>query len=147
MADRNKEIFDEVQAQIRLNAAKNAEYFAKMDQCTKSGRNFICNMRALKRQNDAIWKQIGIDFDECRKNRENPFLALSRDHPKIFPEMSEWIEKSHKAARQEMAAYGFDFQKIEHGEIKQKFFKGTAGTATHGTTTGKSKKRIRRVRI
>lgn len=148
MAKGSKEIFAEVEAQRAANARKNQEYFTRMDNAVKSNQAFINEMQVLKRRDDAVWKQFGINLDKC--GDENPFLLLEKIAPDAFPGMSQWVERSRQDAIKELKMLGLDPEagrraREERNRITVSSKKSSYNEAD--IAKSRSKKYVRRVRL
>ncbi len=148
MSDRNEEILNEVQAQAKLNAQKNEEYFARMNAFLRKNQELIRDMQELKRRNHALWQKLGIDLDD-REGKENPFLFLEKVAPEAFSGLSEWVGKSRKAAQMEADRVLSIMQSDRQfkKEEKSPFFSHKQVTADENHAKSMVKRSVRRVRI
>jgi putative lipase involved disintegration of autophagic bodies len=149
----NERIFAEVQAQMAYDKQSSDDYFVRSERQMKENKSILKALNAIDKKNNAMWEQCGIKLDEV--DGKNPVLSLEKIAPDAFKGMTEWVEKSRRAAIKEIEDMGFDYAAIRKSAAERRSSIPTpifaSATSANGESTDaperRAKKSVRRVRL
>ncbi|MDR2435946.1 MAG: hypothetical protein LBD33_01365 [Puniceicoccales bacterium] len=146
----NDRIFAEVQAQMANDQRENTEYLTRAEHQIKENESMAKTLKVLAKRNNDMWAQCGIDINS--NDGQNPVLVLEKIAPDAFKGMSEWTEKSRRAAIEEIESLGFDYAAIKRSASEKRselsaILTSATSDKSDNAPEQQAKKFVRRVRL